>query len=372
MTQRDEMKHGRHGARRMDGRGPRGWRIDRCDAVDDDRPLLSVVVPMYNEGEVVEKFYARTARVLDRLELRWEIVAVNDGSSDETLERLVRLHRRDGRVKVLDLSRNFGKEVALTAGLDHAAGDAVVPMDADLQDPPEVIADLVQRWREGYEVVYATRLERRGETWLKRLTAGLFYRILHRLVQVEIPRDTGDFRLLSRPAVEALRGCRERRRFMKGLFSWVGFRQARVTYRRDPRLAGRTKWNYRRLGHLAVEGITSFSAAPLQLSTYLGALITLSAFALGGVLAGKVLIGQPISAYPSLLATVLLLGGVQLLAIGILGEYVGRIYDESKHRPLYIVRETLGIGEGASTGAIPQGTRGTRRGEVVVRADGAA
>jgi glycosyltransferase involved in cell wall biosynthesis len=348
----------------MDKQGPHYMRVARSGG-GGERPLLSIVVPVYNEGAVVEEFYARTARVLDGLEVRWEIVAVNDGSGDDTLERLVALHRRDERVKVLDLSRNFGKEIALTAGLDHAGGDAVVPMDADLQDPPEVIPELVRRWRQGYDVVYATRQERLGESWLRRWTAGLFYRVLRRMARVDVPGDTGDFRLLARPVVDALRGCREHRRFMKGLFSWVGFRQVSVKYRRDARLAGRTKWNYRKLWNLAVEGITSFSAVPLQVASYLGMITTACGLVAGGLLVGeRFLGGRSADGDAALLAVVVFLGGVQLLSIGVLGEYVGRIYDETKQRPLYFVRQRLGVS--ADGAAQPERARGNKRAKVAV------
>lgn len=351
----------------MDQQGPHYSRIDRARSAADERPLVSIVVPLYNESAVVEEFYARTSRVLDGLDVRWEIVAVNDGSSDETLDRLARLHWADERVKIIDLSRNFGKEVALTAGLDHAGGDAVIPIDADLQDPPEVIPQLVEKWRQGYEVVYATRLERLGESWLRCWTAGLFYRMMRGVVRVDIPRDTGDFRLLSRSVVEALRRFPEKHRFMKGLFSWVGFRQAQVTYRREPRLAGSTKWSYWKLCKLALEGITSFSNVPLRIATYLGLLATVSAVGLGGwVVLGTLVGGRPAGPFPLLVALMLFLGGGQLLSTGILGEYVGRVYDESKHRPLYLVRRSFGLAEDAPAFVPPVDARGSKSGKVGV------
>jgi glycosyltransferase involved in cell wall biosynthesis len=306
-------------------------------------PELSVVVPMYNESDNVGVFYQRTSAVLEALGLTWEIVCVDDGSRDDTLDQLIALHRRDGRVKVVELARNFGKEIALTAGLDAAAGRAVVPIDADLQDPPELIPAMVERWREGYDVVFATRTERRGESWLKQQTAATFYRLMERLSDVPIPPNTGDFRLMSRPAVDALRSLRERNRFMKGIFAWVGFRQAQLPYSRDPRHAGETKWNWWSLTRLAIEGITSFSSAPLQLATWMGLAVSAAAFAyaLHRVVI-TLLRGPDVPGYPSLLVVILFLGGVQLITLGIIGEYIGRIYQEVKQRPLYLVRRRYG------------------------------
>jgi len=305
-------------------------------------PVLSVVVPCYNEADGLDRLFERLERVLDGLGLPYEIVCVDDGSRDDTLARLAAHHARNPAIKVVGLSRNFGKEIALTAGIDVAAGDAVVPIDADLQDPPELIAELVARWREGYDVVYATRRSRQGEGLIKRATANAFYRIIDRVSDVPIPRDTGDFRLMDRRVVEALRRLPERTRFMKGLFAWVGFRQTSIAYDREPRFAGRTTWNYWRLWNFALDGITSFSTAPLKVWTYLGGAI--SAFAL--VLAAIIVIRGPdvqAPGYASLMVAVLFLGGVQLLSLGILGEYLGRVYDEVKHRPLYLVRDTWGL-----------------------------
>ncbi|MCE7938608.1 glycosyltransferase [bacterium] len=294
---------------------------------------------MHNESENVAAFYARTHAVLDRTGEPWEIVCVDDGSRDDTLDRLVALHRRDPRVRVIELSRNFGKEIALTAGIDAAVGDAVIPIDADLQDPPELIPDMLAKWREGYDVVYATRIERAGETWLKKATAGGFYRLMERLSDVPMPPNTGDFRLMARPAVDALREARERNRFMKGLFAWVGFRQYSLGYHRDPRAAGTTKWSYWRLIRLAIEGITSFSSAPLQIATWLGLAVASLSFVYGVVrIVITLLYGNPVAGYPSLMVVILFLGGVQLITLGIIGAYVGRIYQEVKGRPLYIVR----------------------------------
>lgn len=302
--------------------------------------LLSVVVPAFNEAEGLPRFHDRLSTVLQGLPLQAEIVYVNDGSQDGTLEVMRNIAFQDGRVAIVDLSRNFGKEIALTAGLDHARGDAVVVIDADLQDPPELIPELVRRWREGYDVVYAKRSARDGDSWLKKLTAFMFYRLIQRTAHVRIPPDTGDFRLLSRRAIEALAKLREQHRFMKGLFAWIGYPQVAVPYRREPRHAGKTKWNYWRLWNFALEGITSFTAAPLKLASYLGLVTALVAFAYAAIIVYKTLLfGEPVRGYPSLMVVVLFLGGVQLITIGILGEYIGRMFDETKNRPLYLVQE---------------------------------
>ncbi len=306
------------------------------------RPTLSLVVPAYNEQEVLPEFHRRATAALDGLGMSYEVVYVNDGSADRTLDVLRDMQQRDPRTVVVSLSRNFGKEIALTAGLDHTRGDAVVVIDADLQDPPELIGQLVERWRQGHDVVYARRVRRDGETWFKRFTAHAFYRVIGGMSRVRIPEDTGDFRLLSRRAVDAVRSLREQHRFMKGLFAWVGYSQVAVDYQRDPRAAGQTKWNYWKLWNLALEGITSFTIAPLKLATYVGLVIALTAFAYAGVIIFKTLIhGDPVRGFPTLMVTVLFMGGVQLLFIGVIGEYLGRIFNESKGRPLYFVGELL-------------------------------
>jgi len=321
-------------------------------------PTLSIVVPCFNEADSLDRLFERLERVLADLGLPYELVCVDDGSRDDTLARLAAHHARNPAIKVIGLSRNFGKEIALTAGIDFATGDAVVPIDADLQDPPELIAQLVARWREGYDVVYATRRTRQGEGFFKRATANAFYRIIDRVSDVPIPRDTGDFRLMDRRVVQALARLPERTRFMKGLFAWVGFRQAAVVYDREPRFAGRTTWNYWRLWNFALDGITSFSTVPLKVWSYLGGAI--SAFAL--VLAGIIVIRGPdveAPGYASLMVAVLFLGGIQLLSLGVLGEYLGRVYDEVKHRPLYLVRDTWGVPQSA----VPPGGPATPVGE---------
>jgi len=251
---------------------------------------------------------------------------------------LLDLHQRDHRVSIVDLSRNFGKELALTAGLDHASGDAVVLIDSDLQDPPEFIPELLNGWEQGYDVVYAQRSAREGETWFKRLTAAVFYRLIQRSAGVQVPLDAGDFRLLSRRAADAVRSLRERHRFMKGLFAWVGFPQLGVPYRREPRHSGQSKWNYWKLWNLAIEGFTSFTTAPLKLATYLGTAVAMLSFAYAAFVIYKTVVYvDPVRGYPTLMVVVLFLGGVQLLSLGVIGEYLGRMFNEAKQRPLYLV-----------------------------------
>lgn len=303
-------------------------------------PLLSIVVPAYNEADVLRPFHRRLAAVLDALAMRAEIVFVDDGSTDRTEPLIRELRAQDPRVALVSLSRNFGKEVALSAGIDYAQGDAVVVIDADLQDPPELIAELVRQWQAGYDVAYAKREVREGESRLKRSTAYAFYRLMQRAGRVRIPADTGDFRLLNRRAVDALKQLKERNRFMKGLFTWVGYRQIAVPYRRDARFAGQTKWNYWRLWNFALDGITSFTTAPLKMATYVGLAVSCFAFAFAALIIFKTLAyGDPVRGYPSLMVVVLFLGGVQLIFTGIIGEYLGRMFDETKARPLYFVRE---------------------------------
>jgi glycosyltransferase involved in cell wall biosynthesis len=304
------------------------------------RERLSVVVPCYNEQEVLPEFHRRLAAVMAGLGLSWEVVYVNDGSGDGTLKVMHDLQEAHPEVAIVDLSRNFGKEVAMTAGLDACRGDAVVVIDADLQDPPEVIPQLVAEWRAGYDMVYARRESRAGETALKKATARWFYRVIGKLSRVRIPADTGDFRLMSRRAVDALLQLREQHRFMKGLFAWVGFPQKAVMYRRDPRFAGDTKWNYWKLWNFAVEGITSFSTVPLRLATYCGVGIAVIAFVYAGWIFYKTLAyGESVKGYPSLMVVLLFLGGGQLIGIGLLGEYLGRMFNETKNRPLYFLNE---------------------------------
>jgi len=300
--------------------------------------LLSIVVPAFNEQEVLPSFHERLAKVLDSLPLESEILYINDGSRDGTLDILKILRAHDKRVAILDLSRNFGKEIAMSAGLEHAQGSAAILIDADLQDPPELIPELVKHWQEGWDVVYAQRIERRGETILKKLTAYWFYRLMQRVGRVRIPENVGDFRLLSRKAIDALLQLREQHRFMKGLFAWIGFPQIGVPYHRDPRFAGRSTWDYWRLWNFALEGITSFTTTPLKWATYLGLITALFSFCYGLIIIlQKLIFGNPVKGYPSLMVVILFLGGIQLIFLGIIGEYLGRMFDETKGRPLYFL-----------------------------------
>ncbi len=283
-------------------------------------------------------FHERLAVVMESLPYSWTVIYVNDGSRDGTLDVMLALQARCSNVAILNLSRNFGKEAAMTAGLDHAAGDAVIVIDADLQDPPELIAELVAAWRRGCDVAYAQRCIREGESWAKRTTASLFYRLMARIGRVSLPVDTGDFRLMSRRAVDSLLKLREQHRFMKGLFAWIGYSQVAVQYNRSPRHAGYSKWNYWKLWNLALEGITSFTVMPLKIATYLGLLVASFAGIYGVTTIIRTLImGGSVPGYPSLMVVILFLGGTQLMTLGLLGEYLGRVFNEVKGRPLYLV-----------------------------------
>jgi polyisoprenyl-phosphate glycosyltransferase len=315
-------------------------------AMDEDggtRPLelLSVVAPVYNEQELLEAFYGRVCAALEPL--RFELVLVDDGSSDNTAELLERLAENDPRVRVVYLSRNFGHQTALTAGLDHARGDAVVMLDADLQDPPELIPTMLDHWRAGCDVVYAVREQREGESRFKLGTARWFYKLFDKLAQVELQPNSGDFRLLDRRALDALLSMRERNRFLRAMTVWVGYRQAAVPYRRDPRTAGETKYTFARMLRFSLDAISSFSHRPLQLATLLGFIISTVAFIAIPVVIALRITGSYLPGFGSITIAVLLLGGIQLISIGIIGEYVGRIYDEVKGRPLYLVRARRNI-----------------------------
>jgi glycosyltransferase involved in cell wall biosynthesis len=313
---------------------------------------------LFDEEKVLPEFHRRLGRVLDGIAADAEILYVNDGSRDGTLAVLEQLRAADPRVAMINLSRNFGKEIALTAGLDHSRGAAVVVIDSDLQDPPELIPALIARWRDGFDVVYAKREAREGETFLKKLTAKYFYRFIRKIGPVEIPPDTGDFRLLSRRAVGALMRLREHHRFMKGLFTWIGYPQAAVIYRRDRRFAGETKWSYWKLWNFALDGITSFTTGPLKIASYLGMSTAALAFMYAVWVIYKTLrFGDPVAGYPSLMVIVLFLGGVQLMTVGIIGEYLGRMFNETKHRPLYLVETYLPPRD--FRGAAARGTEGT-------------
>lgn len=307
---------------------------------------LSIVVPLYNEEKNIDYLFERLTSTLNRITDSYEIVCVNDGSKDDTLECLIEQNRSNPAIKVVNLSRNFGKEIALTAGIDYANGVAVIPIDADLQDPPELIEELVAKWREGYDVVYATRRTRQGETWLKRFTADAFYQTIGKMSPVPIPRNTGDFRLLDRKVVEALKQLPERTRFMKGLFAWVGFKQTSILFERQPRFQGQTTWNYWKLWNFALDGIASFSFIPLKVWSYLGLSVSFVSLLYASFLILRTLIfGIDVPGYASLMVAILFLGGIQLITLGIIGEYLGRVYEEVKGRPLYVVRECYGFEE---------------------------
>lgn len=305
---------------------------------------LSIVIPLYNEEENIDYLFKRLIAVLDKLQTSYEIICINDGSKDNTLKHLINYHDQNPIIKVINLSRNFGKEIALTAGIDYARGAAIIPIDADLQDPPELIAELVKKWREGYDVVYATRRSRRGETWLKRVTAKAFYRTIGKMSRVPIPSNTGDFRLLDRRVVEAIKKLPERTRFMKGLFAWVGYKQTSIMFDREPRFQGKTTWNYWKLWNFALDGIISFSFLPLKVWSYVGVSISFVSLLYASFLIIRTLIfGIDVPGYASLMVAILFLGGIQLITLGIIGEYLGRVYEEVKGRPLYFVREQYGF-----------------------------
>ena len=306
---------------------------------------ISILIPAYNEEEVLEPLYHRLGKLAnDNKSYDFEFIFSDDGSTDKTLGMIKEYSKIDERVGYVSLSRNFGKEIGMIAGLDHVTGDATVIIDADLQDPPELIPKMIKYWEDGFDDVYAKRNHREGETWFKMLTANGYYWILNKMTQTQlitIPRNTGDFRLLDKRCVEALKQLRESERYTKGMYSWIGYRKKEITYDRDPRLAGDVKQNYRKLTNLAFDGITSFSTTPLRISTVLGVLVSVAAFLyLGKVILQAVLFGDKVAGYPSLMAVVLFLGGVQLLSLGVIGEYVGRIFKESKGRPLYFVEES--------------------------------
>ncbi len=302
---------------------------------------ITLLIPAYNEAPVLDTLYKRLAKLADTTHgYRFEFLFVNDGSRDRTLDIIKSYAATDTRISFVNLSRNFGKEIAMIAGIDHVDSDALVIIDADLQDPPELIPDMIKLWESGYDDVYARRSSRLGESWFKKITSTLFYKILQKSTNIPIQRDTGDFRLLDRRCVDALKQIRESQRYTKGFFSWIGYKKKEITYVRDPRAAGETKWNYFKLVNLAVDGIVSFTTAPLRISTVFGLIISLLAFLYILVIIIRVMIfGVDVSGYPSLMAVVLFLGGVQLLSLGIIGEYIGRIFNESKQRPLYFVEE---------------------------------
>jgi len=307
-------------------------------------PLLSLVVPMYNESAGMRVLFERLIPVLEAQTPDWEIICINDGSKDDTLEQLKSWHAKEPRIRLLSLSRNFGKEAALTAGLQYAYGQAVIPFDADLQDPPELIPDMIAQWQAGYKVVLATRKQRLGEGLFKRGTAWMFYWLIGKVTAIDIPSNTGDFRLMDQQVVEVMRLLPERTRFMKGLFAWVGFKTTQIYFDRAPRVAGQPTQSFSKLWRLAKDGIFSFTTLPLRLTTYLGVTISTMAFGYAGFLLWRTTMhGVDVPGYASLMAAVLCLGGVQLMCLGIIGEYLGRIYRETKNRPLFVVEESAGI-----------------------------
>lgn len=304
------------------------------------QPTFSIVAPNFNESQTIPEFYRRVCATMDALGEPWELVWVDDGSTDDSADKIRLIATQDPRVRKVIFARNFGHQIAVTAGLDYSRGQAVIIMDSDLQDPPEVIPELIAKWREGFEVVYAIRTEREGETWFKLFTASLFYRLIYRITDVKIPLDTGDFRLLDRKVVNVLNQMRERHRFLRGMSVWVGFRQTGVPYRRAARYAGETKYPLKKMIKFASDAITGFSYFPLQLATYLGFFCaSLSILAIPVVIALRLAGSQAFFGQASTLIATLFLGGVQLISLGILGEYIGRLYDQVKGRPLYIVRE---------------------------------
>lgn len=318
-------------------------------------PTLSIIVPMYNEEEAMDGFFKRVQRVLQTVTPSYEIICVNDGSRDLTLARLRQAAERDERIKVVNLSRNFGKEIALSAGLDHATGDAVIPIDADLQDPPEVIPLMIAKWRAGAKLVLAKRRDRSSDSWLKRVTANGAYWLFSKLTHPRIPQNVGDFRLMDRDVVNAIKRLPERSRFMKGLFAWIGYEAETVEYDREARSAGETKWNYWKLWNFALDGITSFSSLPLRVWSYLGFGVSLFAMAyLAFTVAKTVIFGLDVPGYASLMSVILFFNGVLLVGIGVIGEYLARIFTEVKARPLYIVSETIGIESSAATRDAPE------------------
>jgi glycosyltransferase involved in cell wall biosynthesis len=310
------------------------------------RAELSIVVPVFNEQESVKAFFEQVEPVLEGHVRHYEIVCVNDGSSDQTMDALVEERARNPCIKIIDLSRNFGKEAALTAGIDFSTGDAVVPMDVDLQDPPDLIPEMIACWRKGFEVVLAIRSNRSSDTAAKRGTANLFYRLMGRIGDVQLPANAGDFRLMDRKVVDALKLLPERTRFMKGIFAWLGFSTTNVYYARAERASGEGKWSYWKLWNLALEGILSFTTLPLRIWTYLGAIVTVMALAYIVVIVFRTLVyGADVPGYPSIMVTVLFFSGVLMVGLGVIGEYLGRIFIEVKGRPIYLVRDVRGFDE---------------------------
>jgi len=305
------------------------------------KPVFTVIVPVFNEKDCLDELYKRVKQVMEQTKESWELVLVDDGSTDGSTEIIRKFGKEDAHVRPVIFARNYGHQIAVTAGMDYSRGDAVVVIDADLQDPPEVILDLIAKWREGFEVVYAVRAEREGESWFKLFTASLFYRLIYRITDVKIPLDTGDFRLLDRKVVNAMNGMRERQRFLRGMSAWVGFRQVGVPYKRLARFAGSSKYPFKKMLKLALTAVTSFSSFPLQLATWGGIFLSLTGFLLLVLFLILRTTGSAfLSGQAATIVAVIFLGGIQLICLGILGEYIGRIYDEVKGRPLYTTSET--------------------------------
>lgn len=315
--------------------------------MNSDRTVYSVIVPLYNEEAVVQDSYERIREVMDTTGEPYEIIFINDGSKDSTYQKVREILKKDKNVKLISFSRNFGHQSAITAGMDYCTGQAVIVIDADLQDPPEVMLKMIEKWKEGYEVVYGKRIKRKGETLFKKATAKIFYRILSKTTDVEIPIDTGDFRLIDRKVCDALKAMPERNRYVRGLISWLGFRQTGVEFVREKRLAGETKYSMKKMFKLAWDGITAFSNAPLKLATYIGVSISAVSFLyLLVVICQKLFTDTTVQGWASLVAISLFFNGVILIVLGIIGEYIRRIYDEAKGRPIYIISEKIGFDEG--------------------------
>lgn len=315
-----------------------GYGLDHDEKM---KKLIEIMVPCYNEAESLPLFFKTVTAVIDKIEkYDFSFLFVDDGSNDNTLEIIKQIPPQWTKIRYVSLARNFGKEAAMLAGLDYTIGDAIIIMDADLQDPPTIIPELVKAWEDGNEDVYAKRISREGESWLKKISSAMYYRILQRLSDIEVLVDVGDFRLLDKKCVGALRNLREHNRYTKGLFCWIGFKKKQILYNRESRVAGSTHWNYWKLTKLAIDGIVSFSAVPLQLIALLGGVISLAAIGfMLYVVMHTLLFGDPVAGYPSMMAIILFMGGIQLIALGVIGEYIGKIFSEVKNRPVYIVRE---------------------------------
>ena len=307
--------------------------------MDENKKLVTILIPAYNEEAVLPLLYDRLLKLIDGLpQYNFELLFVNDGSKDRTLELIQEMRKHDPRVCYVNLSRNYGKETAMIAGFDYVNGDCMINIDADLQDPPELISEMLKYWEEGYDDVYAKRKSRKGESFLKKFTSWGYYRVLQSMTNIEIQKDTGDFRLLDRRCVEAIKQMRESQRYTKGLYSWIGYKKKEILYDRDPRAAGKTKWNYRKLANLSIDGITSFTTAPLRWAALIGILVSLLGFIYMMVIIIKTLIyGIDVPGYASMMVVILFLGGLQLIFLGVIGEYLGRAFYETKHRPLYFI-----------------------------------